>query len=440
MTQQTLTTKPVGDSAETAAEPTPRTGELASKPRRRLGSWQASSFDGATAAIGEASTDGGATLPLGASQGESAATVDLGPADAAQLTAALPGQSTGPIADPKATVVLPKADATAPIRDANATVQLPGGAAQSAPLAVANEVEAATVPLAPAAATAPMAATASTAELLKTIRLKGADAEPTDSTRPIRTQTARMTAGLASGAATAPIDSGAGDSTADLSATASLEDEQQLATLRERTASNPDDSDALFQLAVILHRLGRRREAREALTKLVALYQERGQHAQAKRIMGMLSAPKTGPIATEDLTPRPAGSATATSQLPGRTAQLPAMHTAQLARTARMQAKLLTPPPAPEFVPETLSFTIPLPGEQRLPLEVRELVLQASDDLKDGKLQAAYELCLYALDLAPEYVPLHLRDAEIYSAQRLRRRARTQAETLLRLVGKRHLG
>jgi tetratricopeptide (TPR) repeat protein len=446
--QNTLTAaaETAGDAAETAAALAPESSDVGPRPRRRLGAWQLSTVNNATAPIGTALTEGNPTLPLATPSPAPADTVDLGGSTMAQATAALPvrGISRGAELRPDITAV----GATASIGDGVATAELPGAAPVSTVTdlagspAVTATVALTTAEAAPTAeiGTLATASTASTAELLKTVRLRGAEAAPVDATKPIRTPSAKTTFEVMQTAVTSQIDASDGDSTTELTAEASAEDERQLEALRERAASNPDDSDALFQLAVALHRLGKRREARETLTKLVALYQERGQHAQAKRIMGMLSAPKTGPIATEDLPPRPI-EATATGSLTGRTTKLRSPQTVALARPARMQSKLLAPPPTPEFVPESLSFTIPLPGEQRLPLDVRELVLQSSEDLRNGKLQAAFDLCLYALNLAPDYVPLHLRIAEIYSAQRLRRRARTQAETLLRLVeatGERH--
>ncbi|MEA2598390.1 MAG: hypothetical protein QOF01_4859 [Thermomicrobiales bacterium] len=445
MTQQTVTATPAGDTAETAAEPTPQTGAVGSRPRRRLGAWQVSAVDGATAAIGEAPVGDGATLPLGPASATPTAAIGLESAVLDQPTAALSRDEAA-----GATVPLGRAEGTAAmtpdtasmVQESAATVELRSAAPASRelPRAVPN-LEGATVALPPmqtgempAPATAASGTSASTADLLMTVRLRGADAEPANPTKPIRAATARATADLVAHAAPSPTNPPAANANADQAPALSATDERQLEVLRARAADNPTDSDAHFELAVALHRFGKRREARETLTKLVALYQERGQHAQAKRIMGMLSAPKTGPIATEDLPPRPAASAMVTAPLVTRTGQLGSPQTAGLARSPRMQSKLLSPPPSPQFLPESLTFTIPLPDEQRLPLEVRELIAQSSEDLQGGKLQAAFDLCLYSLNLAPDFIPLHLRIAEIYTAQRLRRRARTQAETLLRLM------
>src|SRR5690349_10055206 len=99
-----LTTKPIGDSAESAAEPKPRTGDLGSAPRRRLGSWQLSPNESATVAFAASEQAGNATLPLDSPTNEFSATVDLAPADFSQSTAALPGHdSTTPISDVNAT-------------------------------------------------------------------------------------------------------------------------------------------------------------------------------------------------------------------------------------------------------------------------------------------------------------------------------------------------
>ncbi|MER3486713.1 MAG: hypothetical protein C4345_12810, partial [Chloroflexota bacterium] len=153
-------------------------------------------------------------------------------------------------------------------------------------------------------------------------------------------------------------------------------EERKLDALRHRVAENPADSDALFELAVALHRLGHRSQARDALARLVQLYQERGHHTQAARILSMLAGPKTETISTNDLPPRPNVSPTtrlatqATTRLSGATSSL-VRETAAIGRAARGATKSLPNLPPPSFPPESLTFTIPLPGEDELPAEVR---------------------------------------------------------------------
>ncbi|HKG24348.1 MAG TPA: hypothetical protein VKB09_01820, partial [Thermomicrobiales bacterium] len=155
MSQQTATAKAGGENVETAAATATENGDLGSSPRRRLGSWQTSSFDKATAAIASAHRDGAATLPLNPPPRKPAATVDLGTPDSGQPTVALPNQNSAVGAESKATVALPKGDATAPIQTGTQTVQLPGApTAPIAPEQPAPPVDAATVNL-PAAETAP---------------------------------------------------------------------------------------------------------------------------------------------------------------------------------------------------------------------------------------------------------------------------------------------
>ena len=79
----------------------------------------------------------------------------------------------------------------------------------------------------------------------------------------------------------------------------------EFAGLQAAIAADPGDADALFKLAVLLHRAGRTREARETLTKLAAVYEQRGQRSQAVRIRQMLGTAKTTPVAQEEPPPRP---------------------------------------------------------------------------------------------------------------------------------------
>jgi tetratricopeptide (TPR) repeat protein len=201
-------------------------------------------------------------------------------------------------------------------------------------------------------------------------------------------------------------------------------------------AEDPDNTDLLFRLAVLQHRTGDLDQSRTTLMKLATAYQGRGQDGHAARIMSMLGAPKTesSPQASTGQLPT-----AATKSLPRQTKGL----TGGLSRTAILRnatamigkgAEEVTSAPPPPFPPESLTFTVPLPGEGRLPDEVRDIIDLSTTDLKNGKLDAALDACLYALDIEPGYVPLYLRIAEIYTVQRLTRRARAQAETLLRLV------
>jgi tetratricopeptide (TPR) repeat protein len=204
-----------------------------------------------------------------------------------------------------------------------------------------------------------------------------------------------------------------------------------LERLRAKVTANADDSDVLFELAVALHKAGMRTEAREALARLVKLYEQRGQHQQATRIKGMLGAPKTGPIMTDELPPRPATTGL-TGQLQGRTAPLREV-TSMIGR-AREEAKKKPKPSVHAFPPDSLLFTIPLPHQEDLHAETLDLLKQSDIELREKKYDAAFDSCVQVISLSPDYTPIYLRLAEIYTRQRLIRRARAQAEALVRLA------
>lgn len=200
---------------------------------------------------------------------------------------------------------------------------------------------------------------------------------------------------------------------------------------RQAVARDPDDADALFKLSVLLHRDGQAERARLVLIRLAAVYESRGQASQAGRIRGMLGTPKTGPIATDDLPPRPR---TRTGSL---TAGLERVETGRLgliADAGRPRREPTAAPRPPAFPPDALSFTIPLPEEAALPEPLRSAIGQSTEDLRHGRLHAAFDACVWAIQLDAEYVPTFIRLAEINTALRQRRRARAQAESLVRLL------
>jgi len=375
VTQSLRTTIPFKEAADGASGVAPQDGDEI-RPRRRLGSWVGAS----PASLPVGANGDGPTVPL-ARNDDASATIDL----ARPAAPASPADATIPFAGPATESEAASAGAATVVLGEPRTTDLPGAPSNG------------TADLAPSPSAPTVEIEQSTADL----------AVSAETTRPI--------------------------------GTAELSGDQKLERLRQRVEANPHDSDALFALAVELHRQGHRSQAREALTRLGALYQERGQHAQAARILGMLSMPKTGEIRTQDLPPRPEIPAptvplgNTTDRLTGATTKL-SRDTAVMGRVPRGVTKTLPVAPLPTFPPESLAFTIPLPGEEELPAEVRELINESAEDLRKGKLQAAHDLCLYALQLAPDFVPLFLRISEIYTAQRLTRRARTQAETLLRLA------
>jgi tetratricopeptide (TPR) repeat protein len=229
-----------------------------------------------------------------------------------------------------------------------------------------------------------------------------------------------------------PTENETSQGTGELRASLSPDTVADIERLKGTIQGNPEDSDAHFELAVILHRVGLRKDARDVLTRLIALYQARGQHQQAARIKSMLGTPKTGPIATEDLPPRPAPASVTTGQLQGRTAALRNVTTA-IGR-AKDDARQKAQPNIHAFPPESMIFTIPLPRQGEQTAEVRELLRQGDIELQEQKYTAATDSCIQIIALAPDYTPVHLRLAEIFTKQRFIRRARAQAEALVRLA------
>lgn len=455
--QTTIAPGAAAAAASTSTESTPESvSEVpAARARRRLGGWSPTNADesnaatvaDAEAAVGESPEDvaaDGATVPL--AHGNEGAPVSETPIQTVDLnkdqpSSVAPSKDDQPISGEQ-TIDLGKPAATVDLKGKQRADEEVG---QTIPLSASGKAAAddgATVPLAatppekpkgtapsPRAEraestdqTMPIVATASTADLVRSVRLRDSQFNAGDPTVPLATDNH----------ATVPLENGSQQTTE----IGQDETSETLDALRQRVTSNPRDPDALFALAVALHRHGKRTEAREALTKLVEIYQEQGQHAHAKRIMAMLHSPKTEGSSKPVAPTEPAAkAATPTVPLTTRTQTLPlqALPTAQLARQAHGQSGLLTQTPTTGFLPESLSFTIPLPGEDRLPVEIREIIDQSAADLQERRLQAAFDLCIYSMGLVPDYVPLHLRIAEIYAAQRLRRRARIQAETMLRL-------
>ncbi|MCC6790229.1 MAG: tetratricopeptide repeat protein [Thermomicrobiales bacterium] len=135
---------------------------------------------------------------------------------------------------------------------------------------------------------------------------------------------------------------------------------------------------------------------------------------------------------TEDLPPRPVADAATTTPIEARTAPLRNVTTAigRAREGARRKAKA----DVHAFPPESMMFTIPLPHLETQTDEVRTILGQADLELQQRKYTAAIDSCVQVIGLAPEYTPVYLRLAEIYTKQRLIRRARAQADALVRLA------
>lgn len=407
-------TKPI---AEPALGDASQPGAGQHRGRRRLGGWQLDTSD----LIAEAPSPRG-TIDLSATPLETS-TLELLDAPLTPSPETVPfavqGSSNG------VTAKIPTGHMPAP-------PQAPGGLA-TVPLESMTQSIERSAPAAANGAGSVLRASAQTAPVRG--RAAGMDAP----TMPIAAETSPIAA------ATAPIDNrknepavsarteiiDRGQSTVALDPSdggqgLSAETIAEIERLRALIGANPGNSDALFELSVLLHRSGLRNEARETLTALVALYEQRGQHQQAARIKAMLGAPVTTPIKTEALPPRPS-----TAELIGNTAQLRNV-TTTLGRIREERNRQKAP--VHEFPPESMLFTIPLPHQDGLPEEVRELLRQSDLELQENRFSAAFDTCVQVIGLAPDYTPIYLRLAELYTRQRLTRRARAQAEALVRLA------
>jgi len=223
-----------------------------------------------------------------------------------------------------------------------------------------------------------------------------------------------------------------------------------LDVLRAVVEADPSDVDTLFRLAVQLNRQGETVEARTWLTRLAAAYQNRGQPAQAARILQMLGLPTdsptesppsgmttTGPFDTAAAGTMPLSAPPSVTARLRQTGRIALGDTLPLRGTGMVGAKpteVEAPAMAAPFPTEALEFTVPLPGQDALDADVRATIEESAQNLADGKLDAALDACIFGLALDDSFLPLSMRIAEIYTAQRQTRRARSHAETLLRLM------
>lgn len=407
MTHDSMMTKPIGESS---LDDSPSGSAEQHRGRRRLGGWQVGTSELSSDTL---PPDGTVNLAVQSVSAESASAGTLpfqGEKSNAQTSQMSPAPSRPLMSRMGAVRGEPTVDA------ANVTVPLQ---AETKPIA-----QEATVDLQQQRTRQRLGSTTSsspTAAIAPPMQTMG------PATTPILATAKAQTTTVAS-----PVERDTTPGTGELRAGLSPEAVTDIERLKGKIQADPEDSDAHFELAVILHRLGLRKDARDVLTRLVALYQARGQHQQAARIKSMLGTPKTGPITTEELPPRPAPTAASTGQLQGRTAPLRNVTTA-IGR-AREDAKRLTQPNIHAFPPESMIFTIPLPRQDEQTAEVRDILRQGDVELQEQKYTAAIDSCVQIIGLAPDYTPVYLRLAEIYTKQRFTRRARAQAEALVRLA------
>jgi len=174
--------------------------------------------------------------------------------------------------------------------------------------------------------------------------------------------------------------------------------------------ANPEDVEALVELAEALRDRGMIQESRDIQRRLEGL------QANSQRADG---SPQTIPIPSAPLVPDFAAPIRGPRMWRGGTTQL-------LENPA--PPSILT-----DFPLNELGFTIPLPGESQLSAEVREIVEQAGRELAAGQMMAAFDSCILAIEQAPDYTPVQIRLAEIHAYRRSTRGARIQAQTVIRL-------
>ncbi|MBN9013167.1 MAG: hypothetical protein J0H25_08975, partial [Rhizobiales bacterium] len=183
----------------------------------------------------------------------------------------------------------------------------------------------------------------------------------------------------------------------------------RLEALIKRVEVNPHDVEALSQLASELRAAGLTREADDIQRRLAALSAPASTAAKAPdRLLS------TTFNAEASLAARANRSRRATKVLNRATSEL--------------FASLLSFPTA------ELGFTDPLPKLDSLSPDARLFIEQSSDELASGQIMSALDSCLLAIDLAPDYLPAHIRIAEIYARHGSARRARAHALSVIRLA------
>lgn len=178
--------------------------------------------------------------------------------------------------------------------------------------------------------------------------------------------------------------------------------------LLERVEANPQDIGALSELADHLHRTGMTREAADIHRRLAALRATPASSVRPDRPLPASFSVESSMAARVTRSRR-------TTKMLNRA-------------TTELFASLLS------FPIDELGFTDPLPDQDTLPDDARLFVEQSGDELASGQIMAALDSCLLAIDLAPDYLPTHIRIAEIYARQCSARRARAHALAAVRLA------
>jgi tetratricopeptide (TPR) repeat protein len=183
----------------------------------------------------------------------------------------------------------------------------------------------------------------------------------------------------------------------------------QLEALIKRVEANPQDVEALSDLAVELRGAGMTREADDI----------------QRRLAGLAARPATPAKMPERLL---ATTFNVEASIAARANRSRRATTMLNRATSELFASLLSFPIA------ELGFTDPLPNLDSMPDDARLFIEQSSDELASGQIMSALDSCLLAIDLAPDYLPAHIRIAEIYARHGSARRARAHALSVIRLA------
>lgn len=103
--------------------------------------------------------------------------------------------------------------------------------------------------------------------------------------------------------------------------------------------------------------------------------------------------------------------------------------------SARAQSAMLSEPrsePEQAEPRHLIHFTRPLPGADRLPRDVQRLIVDSEHDYQAGRLEAALDSTMVALSMAPAFVPIYVRLAQLRIAAADIRGAREIVTTLER--------
>jgi len=210
--------------------------------------------------------------------------------------------------------------------------------------------------------------------------------------------------------------------------TTEFELEREINILRERCSRDPSDADSLFELALALNEMGNRVEAEACLFRLVALYDQMGDAAQATRIRAMLGEGSTHPMAgPNDQTQRMSNQAT--DAFKPRTGTLNLKPGS--VRDGRVAAKVKTDErEEPVFRASGIVFYEELPGLERLSSAAQTFWDASEADRARGRYRSASDSLMMAIATDPTVPALYLRLAELQLKLGYRRKALASVATL----------